>query len=908
MALIDDLLFEVARRVVNFTPNTKMPDNSLLGYDGNPNLAVSGNTAGETLIVACPLGSHYTDSNGKIYAKNGPTSWFQIGQVGDTGGAESTRVEITQASHGFNFDFIYHNGTEWVKALADHPTHVASHFAVSTGVNTFYAYTGGEIDTSGMTDVNSNALTPGAYYYLSQTTAGKVTPVLAQTGVNQSLLKANSTDNATLIFGAAVAETAANQIRTFVNQVAHGFVNDFIRHNGTTWVKALGDDASHAATHFAARIDDDKFYAVLYGDVDLTGTTDDLAGALVAETTYYLSQSVAGKVTTTPGALGISQIVLRTKSATEGSVITDQPGGGASGGGGDATSVRSIVAQATHGFTKDFVYHDGTAWAKAIADDEDHAATHFAMSIDTGNFYLVSIGEMNVSDVLDDESGALVAGEYYVLSQTVAGKVRRTIPTSGLIQFVMKMNAAGSASIIVEEPYGAEPTSPSTGFGELDVQDHDIDLAPPPAGLIRFYIKSGALFLRAPNGDISQATVPDAWEHVQFEDQVATPATPSVGNVRFFFEGGIAKVIDAAGVVRVLGADAGSSGINFVKDSDAEAGLGDWITYADGAAIPVDGTGGTPSITLTATTVNPLRGSKSFLISKPASNRLGDGISYTFTIDATDKGQTLFVSFDFGSNIAVGQVKVFVFDIAGNKMSAVTSDSGIIGNGRYVGAFAASNNTQYRLCVHVESSSAVAFDLRLDTITITPATPIAFVTPKYTLSNGGYNMDFQPATLTGNRTITYPDATGTVALTSVANTFAARQDVNTTDGSWISLGKDAVTKYASIMGKSSATQPVASSVSTFVLGSSGSAEVAFLVLVSFSNSGTGGSALLLCGYGGVLPLMTSNPTNFVAGAAPATGFGVAYVSTTRTLTLTAGASLATATSLYMTVIGNGSTP
>ena len=47
---LESLEFELPRRVILFHRDTEMPDQSLLGYTGDPNNAVEGNTPGETLL------------------------------------------------------------------------------------------------------------------------------------------------------------------------------------------------------------------------------------------------------------------------------------------------------------------------------------------------------------------------------------------------------------------------------------------------------------------------------------------------------------------------------------------------------------------------------------------------------------------------------------------------------------------------------------------------------------------------------------------------------------------------------------------------------------------------------------------------------------------------------------------
>ncbi len=59
--LLDSLSFELPRRSILFHKDTELPDQSLLGYTGNPNDVVPGNTPGETLIYNAAAGTHYQD-------------------------------------------------------------------------------------------------------------------------------------------------------------------------------------------------------------------------------------------------------------------------------------------------------------------------------------------------------------------------------------------------------------------------------------------------------------------------------------------------------------------------------------------------------------------------------------------------------------------------------------------------------------------------------------------------------------------------------------------------------------------------------------------------------------------------------------------------------------------------------
>ncbi len=93
MSQIDDILFELERRVILFKSTTTLPDSSPLGYNGDPNSAVDGNTAGETLIYNCPVGSRYQQDDGtQWYKETLPNTWMLFGS--GEGIVEATYSEL----------------------------------------------------------------------------------------------------------------------------------------------------------------------------------------------------------------------------------------------------------------------------------------------------------------------------------------------------------------------------------------------------------------------------------------------------------------------------------------------------------------------------------------------------------------------------------------------------------------------------------------------------------------------------------------------------------------------------------------------------------------------------------------------------------------------------------------------
>jgi len=72
MATLDNLTFEMERRLIVFTTNTTLPDDTQLGYSGDPNNIVNGNTQGESLLYNAPCGTIFIDNSiipTKVYQK-----------------------------------------------------------------------------------------------------------------------------------------------------------------------------------------------------------------------------------------------------------------------------------------------------------------------------------------------------------------------------------------------------------------------------------------------------------------------------------------------------------------------------------------------------------------------------------------------------------------------------------------------------------------------------------------------------------------------------------------------------------------------------------------------------------------------------------------------------------------------
>ena len=252
--------------------------------------------------------------------------------------------------------------------------------------------------------------------------------------------------------------------------------------------------------------------------------------------------------------------------------------------------------------------------------------------------------------------------------------------------------------------------------------------------------------------------------------EIATPATPASGYGKIYFksDGKLYQLNDAGIETQVgSGAGGGGGGVNFIANGDAEDNnTTGWATYADAAgASPVDGTGGTANVTISATGTTPLIGTYSFLMAKDAVNRQGQGWSYAFTIDSAYKAKVLQIDFEYqvasgtfvaGTSSADSDVTVWIYDVT-NAVVIQPSSYKLLSNSsslssRFSATFqSASNSTSYRLIFHVATTSASAYTLEVDGISVSPSTYVYGTpvtdwqpyTPTFTALGTVTNIDFQ---------------------------------------------------------------------------------------------------------------------------------------------------------------------
>jgi hypothetical protein len=167
---------------------------------------------------------------------------------------------------------------------------------------------------------------------------------------------------------------------------------------------------------------------------------------------------------------------------------------------------------------------------------------------------------------------------------------------------------------------------------------------------------------------------------------------------------------------------------NYIANNAAEVDTAGWATYADAAASsPVDGTGGSPSSTFTRSTTSPLVGSASFVWTKSAANRQGEGFSYDFSIQDADKGKVLACSLDYSilsGTFSSGDMTFWIFDITNAVLiqpAPYSVQNHTLISDRFFIEFQTSyNSNSYRLICHTSTVSASAYTLKFDNFLLGP--------------------------------------------------------------------------------------------------------------------------------------------------------------------------------------------
>ena len=222
------------------------------------------------------------------------------------------------------------------------------------------------------------------------------------------------------------------------------------------------------------------------------------------------------------------------------------------------------------------------------------------------------------------------------------------------------------------------------------------------------------------------------------DGQGSTPSNPSSGFYKAYVKDSTGKltILNSAGTETAVGGGAG--GINLIGDGgNAEAGTTGWATFADAASSrPVDGTGGSANITWTTSSSSPLYESNSFVFTKDASDRQGQGVSYDFTVQPAHQAKVLQISFDYivgsgtfvaGTNTTDSDLIAYIYDVTNSQLIEPSSFKFLSNSSTIADKFNATfqtsaTGTSYRLILYCASTSASAYTVKLDNISVSPST------------------------------------------------------------------------------------------------------------------------------------------------------------------------------------------
>ena len=174
-----------------------------------------------------------------------------------------------------------------------------------------------------------------------------------------------------------------------------------------------------------------------------------------------VKQDTLANLTTYAGTASDGQLVFATDELKMFQIIGNelQPVGGAGG-----TTIE--IDQVAHGFSVgEGIYHNGTVWAKAQANDAATLATFVVTEVspDGNSFVAYQFGRVEVP------SHGFTVGEYYFLSNTVAGQPTSTEPTSDYSNPLFYVESADFLQIMVYRPSVIGEQTPLNDLADVDV-------------------------------------------------------------------------------------------------------------------------------------------------------------------------------------------------------------------------------------------------------------------------------------------------------------------------------------------------------------------------------------------------------------------------------------------------------
>lgn len=174
-------------------------------------------------------------------------------------------------------------------------------------------------------------------------------------------------------------------------------------------------------------------------------------------------------------------------------------------------------------------------------------------------------------------------------------------------------------------------------------------------------------------------------------------------------------------------AAAGGGAFNYITGTNASgASASDFTGYADAAgSLPVDMTGGSPTLTFVSSASSPLTGSSNLLLTHAASNQQGEGFSATYTTNVSDRGKVISFSMDYAiasGTYASNDLIFYCYD-ATNNLLIQPMPYQILNHTLTSEKFFAEFQVPYtcaslRIGFHVATSTATAYTMKMDNLVL----------------------------------------------------------------------------------------------------------------------------------------------------------------------------------------------
>lgn len=330
----------------------------------------------------------------------------------------------------------------------------------------------------------------------------------------------------------------------------------------------------------------------------------------------------------------------------------------------------------------------------------EYMATAFKPIIQTGS----TANKIKIAGSASIPACVIIDGKMYASTSDVEADI--TVVGSGGIDtgaiaantlyYVFAIPGSGRAVALT---FSTSPTSPS-GFSS--------------------YTRIGT-FTTTPSATIAITNLNNQSADVIVWQEQASPSNPSSGSQKMYVNSTTKKLTMRKSDGSESSVGSGSGSINYITNGDAESGVSGWAAYADAAASsPVDGTGGSPVTTITATSTTPLVGTNSLLLTKDAANRQGEGVSYDFTIDRAYQAKVLrgILNYQIASGtFADNDLSIWIYDKTNSVLIPCSpyQVKNVSGYEQLAFEFqTSSNSTDYRLIIHVSSTSASAYTMKFE--------------------------------------------------------------------------------------------------------------------------------------------------------------------------------------------------